>query len=153
MASSSSGVKRSRLRSWRTERMAFWDLPPPVVPLVIGDVAPERVAPWLTGRFFFIDPALSLSDCPGIDPGVLISFTHLFEYLHQDLDITCRLPPSQSFIWMPYTAGSSASFSNAACYREVLKIQGLPDPIRPLLPFLLLSKIDRGRERAGSSQA
>jgi len=36
-------------------------LPSPVVPVVIGDVAPERVAPGLTGRFFFIEPAGGLA--------------------------------------------------------------------------------------------
>ena len=34
-------------------------LPAPVVPLVVGDVAPERVAPRLTGRFFVLDAGVA----------------------------------------------------------------------------------------------
>ena len=37
-------------------------LPPPIVPLLIGNVAPERVAPRFTGRLVFLDPAVVVGD-------------------------------------------------------------------------------------------
>ena len=35
-------------------------LPAPVVPVMLGDVAPERMAARLTGRFFVVDAALAV---------------------------------------------------------------------------------------------
>src|SRR5262249_7197839 len=100
-------------------------LPPPIVPLFVGNVAPERVTPWFTGRFFFLDPTGSLGDRPGNEPGALIRFTHRFGCLQLDSDI--QYPCSTSWGW-DSPAGGSTPYK-AAWYRELPKIQGLPDPI------------------------
>jgi len=46
-------------------------LPTPIVPLVLRDVAPERMAPRLTGRFFFVVAATGRMD-RGLEPGTLV---------------------------------------------------------------------------------
>src|SRR6185437_7263109 len=51
-------------------------LPSPVVPQVIGDVAPERMAPGLTGRFFLIESAAGFVNGPRLEAGALFRFTH-----------------------------------------------------------------------------
>src|SRR5438128_8507071 len=51
-------------------------LPPPIVPLGFGNVAPERVAPLTTGRFFFFNPHRRADTSRREHPGTLVRFVH-----------------------------------------------------------------------------
>ena len=76
MASSSSEREGEKVSELSDRADGILGLPPPIVPVVIGNVAPERMALGLTGRFFFLDPTTGLVDRPGFEPGALFRFVH-----------------------------------------------------------------------------
>src|SRR5271155_1603426 len=51
-------------------------LPSPVVPVVIWNIAPERVAPGLTGRFFVVVARGFTGNTARLQPGSLFRFAH-----------------------------------------------------------------------------
>src|SRR5207249_8411004 len=57
-------------------------LPAPVVPVVMGDVAPERVAPRLTGRFFFVTVVHHGRGVLRDESGTLVRLVHRKRCLH-----------------------------------------------------------------------
>src|SRR5262249_42148356 len=70
-------------------------LPAPVVPVVIRDVTPERMASGLTGRLFFLDAAASglVRGRPWCEPGTLFRFVHRLRCLQLDIDIQAPIQP------------------------------------------------------------
>src|SRR5262249_31772045 len=58
-------------------------LPSPIVPVLVGHVAPERVTSGFTGRLFFLNPGGGREDRAGVEPGTLFGFVHLLRYLQK----------------------------------------------------------------------
>jgi hypothetical protein len=96
---------------------------------VIGNVAPERVAPGFTGRLFFLDTlGCLLEDRPGFEPGTLFRFVHRVGRLQKNRDIQYPSPPDQAVDTRADQLGKSTPL-NAAYYPVIGKIQGLPNVI------------------------
>jgi hypothetical protein len=91
------GRKGEKISELPNRADSILGLPPPIVPLVIGNAAPEWMAPRLTGRLFVFDSIRGPVDHrPVLEPaGSRFRFVHRVGCLQKDIDIQYS-PPAGS---------------------------------------------------------